>query len=235
LAGKIAVKQPEQVILLGVNPTYPARHGATLDLLVCGQDNKINMIEAEANEVPEAEIAAAFKIATAEIEKIQAWQKKIIAEIGKAKQKIAAPVLPKEVIEHFQKHAAAKFETAVYSGPGKNKINVLKDEWLKLVKEKWFASADSEPGFNLADADAYFETQIDELIHREVIERDRRPDGYHEVVTVLHTIGLADSLTFQPADSLELRCDVPGLSNEQNLAWQAARRLDRQQDVRPPG
>ncbi|MDO8750191.1 MAG: 4-(cytidine 5'-diphospho)-2-C-methyl-D-erythritol kinase [Dehalococcoidia bacterium] len=50
----------------------------------------------------------------------------------------------------------------------------------------------------------------------------RRPDGYHEVVTVLHTIGLADRLTFDPSDSLVLHCDAPGLSNEQNLVWQAA-------------
>ena len=45
----------------------------------------------------------------------------------------------------------------------------------------------------------------------------RRPDGYHEVVTVLHTIGLADRLTFEPSDSLVLHCDVLGLSNERTL------------------
>lgn len=56
----------------------------------------------------------------------------------------------------------------------------------------------------------------------------RRPDGYHEVVTVLHTIGLADRLTFEPSDSLELHCDAPGMSNEQNLVWQAARLLQRE-------
>ncbi|MSQ22883.1 MAG: 4-(cytidine 5'-diphospho)-2-C-methyl-D-erythritol kinase [Dehalococcoidia bacterium] len=56
----------------------------------------------------------------------------------------------------------------------------------------------------------------------------RRPDGYHEVVTVFHTIGLADRLTFEPSDSLVLHCDAAGLSNEQNLAWQAAIMLQRE-------
>ncbi len=56
----------------------------------------------------------------------------------------------------------------------------------------------------------------------------RRPDGFHEVVTVLHTIGMADRLTFEPSDSLVLRCDAIGLSNEQNLAWQAALLLQRE-------
>ncbi|MFH1141724.1 MAG: 4-(cytidine 5'-diphospho)-2-C-methyl-D-erythritol kinase [Chloroflexota bacterium] len=56
----------------------------------------------------------------------------------------------------------------------------------------------------------------------------RRPDGYHEVVTVLHTIALADRLTFETSDFLSLQCDIPGLSNEQNLVWQAARLLLRE-------
>ncbi len=56
----------------------------------------------------------------------------------------------------------------------------------------------------------------------------RRPDGYHEVVTVLHTIGLADRLLFEPSDSLKLECDAPDLSNEQNHVWQAALLLQRE-------
>ncbi len=56
----------------------------------------------------------------------------------------------------------------------------------------------------------------------------RRPDGYHEVVTVLHTIGLADRLTFEPSKFLALQCNAPGLSNERNLVWQTALLLQRE-------
>jgi 4-diphosphocytidyl-2-C-methyl-D-erythritol kinase len=55
----------------------------------------------------------------------------------------------------------------------------------------------------------------------------RRTDGYHEIASVMQTVGLCDTLCLQPrADrSLDLWCDVPELSNERNLAWRAAAML----------
>jgi 4-diphosphocytidyl-2-C-methyl-D-erythritol kinase len=53
----------------------------------------------------------------------------------------------------------------------------------------------------------------------------RRSDGYHEVVTILQEIDLADTLTFLGAPSLQFTCDVPELSSEANLVPRAARRL----------
>jgi len=53
----------------------------------------------------------------------------------------------------------------------------------------------------------------------------RRPDGYHDLVTVFQTVDLADELTFEPADALTLVCDDPELSTEDNLVLRAARRL----------
>ncbi len=35
----------------------------------------------------------------------------------------------------------------------------------------------------------------------------RRDDGYHEVSTVLHAVGLADHLTFEASEGLSLECD----------------------------
>ncbi len=56
----------------------------------------------------------------------------------------------------------------------------------------------------------------------------RRNDDYHNVATVLHTIGLADRLTFQPSDTISLSCDAPDLAGEDNLVLQAARLLQQQ-------
>ncbi len=53
----------------------------------------------------------------------------------------------------------------------------------------------------------------------------RRPDGYHEVATVLHTICLTDELSFAPADALSLDCQPEVGSAEDNLALRAARLL----------
>lgn len=53
----------------------------------------------------------------------------------------------------------------------------------------------------------------------------RRDDGYHDVVSVIQTVDLHDTLTFEPADALELVCDVPELGGSGNLALRAARLL----------
>ena len=55
----------------------------------------------------------------------------------------------------------------------------------------------------------------------------RRPDGYHDVRTVLQTIDLADILNITPASHLKMECSAPELGNEDNLVWKAADALRR--------
>ena len=53
-----------------------------------------------------------------------------------------------------------------------------------------------------------------------------RRDGYHDVRTVLQAIALGDQVTLEPADGLELVCDVPDAGQgPANLGWRAAERL----------
>ena len=56
----------------------------------------------------------------------------------------------------------------------------------------------------------------------------RRPDGYHEIRTVLQTIGLADTLNAAPGEGLRLRCSDPDLEGPGNLVCKAAEALRRE-------
>lgn len=51
---------------------------------------------------------------------------------------------------------------------------------------------------------------------------DKRPDGYHEVASILQTISLADTLTFEPDKTLDFQCDIPTLQTPDNLVLKAA-------------
>ncbi|MDQ4058239.1 MAG: 4-(cytidine 5'-diphospho)-2-C-methyl-D-erythritol kinase [Actinomycetota bacterium] len=60
----------------------------------------------------------------------------------------------------------------------------------------------------------------------------RRPDGYHEIETIFHTIGLADSLTFTPSTTggieIDMRSDAGPMEMpppEENLVHRAAELL----------
>ena len=53
----------------------------------------------------------------------------------------------------------------------------------------------------------------------------RRPDGYHEIRTVLQTIDLADKLVFEPASRLSVHSSIEELNGEDNLVWRAAQSI----------
>ncbi len=55
----------------------------------------------------------------------------------------------------------------------------------------------------------------------------RRPDGYHELVTVMQTLELADEVSVESAPTVTGRPSLPGLSPEDDLALRAAHLLRR--------
>ena len=63
----------------------------------------------------------------------------------------------------------------------------------------------------------------------------RRPDGYHELVTVMQPLTLADELTVTLAgEGISLRCDRPEMpQGEDNLVWRAARQFQEETGLTP--
>jgi 4-diphosphocytidyl-2-C-methyl-D-erythritol kinase len=53
----------------------------------------------------------------------------------------------------------------------------------------------------------------------------RRDDGYHDIVSIMQTIDLADTLTLQDADGIALECNDSKLAGSDNLALRAAQSL----------
>lgn len=50
----------------------------------------------------------------------------------------------------------------------------------------------------------------------------RRPDGYHQIVSLVQLVGLYDTLTIEPAEGLELSCNEAQLAGPDNLVLKAA-------------
>ncbi len=156
-----------------INPTYAERNAPenTLDLLVCGKDKLVNMIEVGGKEVAEETLTAGLEEGVQIIEKLEAFQKKIISEIGVDKRIITLPEIPEEIPALFEKTVADRFIDAVFSGkPGKETIGVLKKEWMDAV-------AVTLPTLSSNFADTYFEEKVNEALHTEAIKNNRRPDG----------------------------------------------------------
>jgi len=156
-----------------VNPKYEGRVNGLLDIdtLICGKNGNISMIEVEAKEVDENSLEEVFKKASEEIEHMQEFQNSIAKEIGKEKRLFENTTALEEIDAVFSKHIEPKLFDAVFSGTaGKSDINLLKREWNELAKESLSPEL-------LADTSDYYERKVDELVHKEAIENDRRPDG----------------------------------------------------------
>src|SRR4051812_20441890 len=53
--------------------------------------------------------------------------------------------------------------------------------------------------------------------------RGKRPDGYHELGTLFQALEFGDVLSAEPADRIEVRCDVEITGREEdNLVYRAA-------------
>lgn len=156
-----------------LNPDFKAREeaGVTLDLIACGKDDTINMIEVASKEIPEEAVHEALVKASEEIEKIQTWQKQIIAEIGKKKIELTLTEPTVETKELFNNEILPILSQHIFNTTlGKNKIQDINKKWLDLFREKI-------PEGNMATAIELFEEAVNHLIHEETIVNSRRVDG----------------------------------------------------------
>ncbi|MFA6554424.1 MAG: polyribonucleotide nucleotidyltransferase [Candidatus Paceibacterota bacterium] len=156
-----------------INPNTEDRENpeVTLDMIACGKDGMINMIEVGSKEVSEDTLNKGLTLASAEIEKIQAWQKKIASEIGKKKTVVELAVPTEGTQELFDTEIAPLLKKFVFSGePGKEKIEEITKKWLTLFAEKF-------PEGNEPMAYEIFEEAVNDLLHSEAIDNDKRPDG----------------------------------------------------------
>jgi polyribonucleotide nucleotidyltransferase len=153
------------------NPTYAEREKGELDyeLLSCGKDSTINMMEVSSYETSEKDIAFAFTESVAIHEKLVDWQKKIIDSLGKRKSVEPTQEISDGLISLFENTFRQQLRDTIFSKTaGKAHIYHLKDAFMTAVKE-----AELE----LSGAGDFFENAIDLELHRGAIENGERADG----------------------------------------------------------
>ncbi|OGG58524.1 polyribonucleotide nucleotidyltransferase [Candidatus Kaiserbacteria bacterium RIFCSPHIGHO2_01_FULL_56_24] len=158
-----------------LNPTYQQRQEdlppkARMDLLACGKDGLINMIEVGAREVDEAALEKGLKAASIEIERLQAWQKQIIQERNVAKAAFIPP------FEDDAKLAPAFDEIVGKHFASKN--GMITKEDLGKTKSDWTAhAAITFPDVPAGVITTYYEHRVDEYVHDLAIKEGKRVDG----------------------------------------------------------
>ncbi len=159
---------------LVVNPINSDLDKGEFDGFVAGTENHINMIELEAKESSEKDVVDSFGLALKEIAKLVAFQKGIVAKIGKPKQAVNLVEPSLEIKNKIKAFVENKLEVAIYvkdKVERQNNLDKIKVDLKKLLKEG--GATDAE----LMSADHMLETEIDAVVHKNILESNKRPDG----------------------------------------------------------
>jgi polyribonucleotide nucleotidyltransferase len=154
------------------NPTAAQRAASDLALTVASTKEKVIMIEAGANEVPEDRMIEAIFAAHELNQKVIAFFDTIVAECGKEKHEYQSFAVPQELFDEIQKIVPpAEMEEAVFTDDKQTReenIRVLTD---KLAE----AFADNEEWLDKLGEAVY---QYQKKTVRKMILKDhKRPDG----------------------------------------------------------
>lgn len=169
--GAVRIGRNKKTQEIVINPTYLERAVGLLDfeVLTCGKDGTINMIETASNEVTEADIAAIFETSISLHQRLELWQKEIVQKVGKEKQPEPIQEITPELSNLFETNFKVKLSETIFSNKaGKSHIYELKKIFMEAVKEK---------GLDERVAGDYFEDMIDMELHRGVLEEGKRADG----------------------------------------------------------
>ncbi|MGB7958071.1 MAG: polyribonucleotide nucleotidyltransferase [Minisyncoccia bacterium] len=162
-----------------INPdsSYVTANPPIFDAFVSGSKDRINMIELGGLDAQEKDVVASFKTAQETINQLIDFQEKIRAEIGKTKVVVALAEPDPEFKAMVETFIEGKLEAAVYHPikmEQQSEIGKLKTALNLHLKE---TLEDQGKKVNWKAADFLFEDAINQLVHKNVLENDRRPDG----------------------------------------------------------
>jgi polyribonucleotide nucleotidyltransferase len=148
-----------------------------LDLIVAGTEEAILMVEAGANEVPEAEILDALDIAQQEIKKLCALQRELAEKAGKPKLDVQAPEVDPDLYEQIKASHGEALDAAT-----RVEDKLERQDASKAVEEEVLGQYAGDPESATYDETrAKVQLAFDKLektiIRERIAVQKKRPDG----------------------------------------------------------
>ena len=155
-----------------INPTQEQWKKGDLNLTVASTREKVIMIEAGANEVPEARMIEAIYKAHEVNQTIIAFIDKIVAEVGKPKHSYTSCAIPQEMFDEIMRIATPQeMEVAVFTDDKQTREENIRQITARLEE----AFAEKEEWLSMLGEAVY---QYEKKTVRKMILKDRkRPDG----------------------------------------------------------
>jgi polyribonucleotide nucleotidyltransferase len=190
--GNFVVNPSEGDLTASFGGGTPGEEGAEegrsdLDLIVAGTEDAILMVEAGANEIPEAEILDALDIAHAEIKKLCALQRELREKVGKEKKAFVSVEVDKELLEQIRASHGAQLDAATQVEDKLERQEATKAVEAAILEHYAPASPDGASDEQLASAKARraavqlaFDKLEKGIIRERIAVHKKRPDGRGE-------------------------------------------------------
>ncbi len=173
--GSVAVGYVNDKII--INPTEKQRNESRLTLTVAGTMDKIAMIEAGADEIPDEVMLEAIKKAHVEIKKICEFISKMKQEIGKPKFEYMHFSVDEEIYQVISNEFGSRMKSDVQT-PDKPerdaKMDVLTEDVKKWYAEKFGEEKLEEDKAKIADSIYKLEKKT---VRKLILEEQKRVDG----------------------------------------------------------
>ncbi len=160
-----------------INPTLAQREKSRLTLTVAGTLDKITMIEAGADEIPNETMLEAIKKAHEEIKKICHFIQNMKDEIGKPKFEYKSfatdPEVYKEIEENFKERMYQDVQATDKTVRDEN-IEKITEDITNYFVEKYGEEATEEKKTDIADSIHDLEKAC---VREMILEEHKRPDG----------------------------------------------------------
>jgi polyribonucleotide nucleotidyltransferase len=158
-----------------------------LDLVVAGTEDAILMVEAGANEIPEAEILDALDIAHAEIKKLCALQRELAEKVGKEKKAIVGVSVDEELLQQIRSSHGEQLDAATQVEDKLERQEATKAVEAAILEHYAPESPEGASDEQLASAKARraavqlaFDKLEKSIIRERIAVHKKRPDGRSE-------------------------------------------------------
>ena len=160
-----------------INPTLEEREKSRLTLTVAGTKEKIAMIEAGADEIPDDIMLASIKAAHIEIQKLCDFISNMKAEVGKPKFEYKSFEVDHEVYEEIEKEFAERMYKDVQAVDKEVRdanMDKLAEDVTAYFVEKYGEEVAEEKKTDIADSLYKLEKKS---VRKMILEEQKRPDG----------------------------------------------------------
>ena len=155
-----------------INPSQEQWKNGDLNLTVASTSEKVIMIEAGANEVPEDKMIEAIYMAHDINQTIIAFINDMVAEVGKAKHEYTSCAIPAELFEAMKEVVTPlEMEEAVFTD-----VKQVREENLRVIEDKLVAAFAENEEWLLLIPEALYQYQK-KTVRKMILKDHKRPDG----------------------------------------------------------